>query len=526
MIRPLARLTGILALSISMFAVVAGVASATPVPDTPPHIFWTAPNLGVVARTSIETGASTNFASPGQPTGVTIDRETGKLFWADRENNVIYTSAADGSGMNQLSTGAAPIDAPENPAIDARRGRIYWPNLGNNTIGWASTDGSGDGGTLNVGSASINGPDAVAIDPTTDRIYWTNGLTFTPGVYPVGWAQLDGSGTSGSVGSNNGATYGLPFGIAVDPIGQKIYFTDFSTSHLTQMGTDGSGETLVIAADVVMDQPAGLTYDPSTGRLYVANFGATGISWFRPADGTSATIYANSATAIGSPVVSGAGKPTVSGTLSTPVGTTVTQPITITNTGDYALTIFGAGLEKTHTQFKLADGGTCVNKVIVVGGTCTLPITFSPTTPGAQSVPLSLITDAGNFGATVQADGVPTILSNLKTVRRCAAPQNAGALSVKFSLNLAQKLKAKLARQKGGRVPSKCPKRASGLFSGAVATEDSASLDGKAATQTRTLKQIFGTKRLAPGHYRLQLSYVAFDGTLQRRTAWFWALRD
>jgi DNA-binding beta-propeller fold protein YncE len=172
-----------------------------------------------------------------------------------------------------LAVLAAAMLAWATPALAASR--IYWGNLSNsNTISYADLDGSGNGGQLDTGGATINGPWGEALDPATNRIYWANYYNNT-----ISYANLDGSGSGGQL-DTSGATLDGPFGVTIDPATNTIYWANFENSTISYANLDGSGNGGQLnTTGATVDLPAGVTIDPATNTIYWVNFGADTVSY-------------------------------------------------------------------------------------------------------------------------------------------------------------------------------------------------------------------------------------------------------
>jgi DNA-binding beta-propeller fold protein YncE len=507
----------------ALTAVFAATAAASPT------IYWTDYSGGRLMQADVQTGVpATLVASAGSnPNGVAIDRTTGRIYWAVRGNNEIRSVLPDGTDEQTLNVAPGSIDSPVGVAIDWSRNRIYWANSNDPTtvgIGWASLDGSGDGGLLNTGTAESSYPQGVAVDVAGGRIYWANTSPTASG-RTLAYASLDGSGTGGTIPIDLGGSSITPIGMALSVSDGKLYWTDYNASFVGVVSTDGSGQQLLNPGGAAINGPGGAAFDPSSGLVYIANYGGHSISFLDPSAGTGGVLISSGAGyPWGSPAISGTGQiqATPAQSFSVDVGSAQSQTLTYANTGDYPVAIAGVTLSGGAGSFSVT--GSCANSSLAVGATCTEQVTFKPSASGSHNGTLQLTTDAGPVVTELSGQAGESFLSSLAAVRRCAVAADAGKLSAKFQLNRAQPLVATLARQVGGgRAPASCPKPFAGSnTSGKVKSVKTGSVNATAGAATRTLKQIFNTKSLSPGHYRLQLSYTGADHILQRRTTWFW----
>lgn len=259
------------------------------------------------------------------PEGMAYDPVTNRLFVANSggtPKGQITAINLDGSGATAFTAPGAPIEEPEGVVIDPVTRMIYWVNVDaspDGSIGWAHLDGS-SGGALNTTGATLDGPYKIALDPVAGRVYWAN---TDPSPEVISYANANNSGGGGDL---NLAGAPVPTGItglSADPAGNRIYWSENGSivdgvSFAALTGGNGGGVNLSGAA---LDEPYGLAFDPSLGRLYWGNYGndtlATGAIGFANLSGGAGGINILSAQVDGpqDPVVlkspSGAGAPVV-----------------------------------------------------------------------------------------------------------------------------------------------------------------------------------------------------------------------
>ena len=104
----------------------------------------------------------------------------------------------------------------------------------------------------------------IAVDPAGGKIYWTDFGNDT-----IKSADLDGSNVS-NTGQQRPCQ--SPFGIAVDPAGGKIYWTDFGNDTIKSADLDGSN-----VSNTGQQRPCQPTYgiavDPAGGKIYWTDSG-------------------------------------------------------------------------------------------------------------------------------------------------------------------------------------------------------------------------------------------------------------
>ena len=109
-------------------------------------------------------------------------------------------------------------------------------------------------------------PFGIALDVSGGKLYWTDA-----GTAKIQRSNLDGSGVEDLV------TTGLetPWGIALDVSGGKLYWADAGTAKIQRSNLDGSGaENLVTTG---LKSPLAIALDVSGGKLYWADTGTAKI---------------------------------------------------------------------------------------------------------------------------------------------------------------------------------------------------------------------------------------------------------
>jgi low density lipoprotein receptor-related protein 5/6 len=111
----------------------------------------------------------------------------------------------------------------------------------------------------------IEQPQALALDLTNHKLYWAD---FQGGEFPshIARSNLDGSSAEIVVSFSGGANNALPSGIAIDPAGGKIYWSDVrNVGSIHRMNLDGTGDETIISG---LGDPNRLVLDLSAGKLY------------------------------------------------------------------------------------------------------------------------------------------------------------------------------------------------------------------------------------------------------------------
>lgn len=142
-----------------------------------------------------------------------LDRNGGKMYWADFTNYKIQRANLDGSDTEDLVTDA---NATAGIALDVAANRMYWTNHQAAKIRRANLDGTNVEDLIALEDCLIptGCPGAIAVDPSGGKLYWTRVSQ------AIQRANLDGSDVEDLVGVTVFST-----GLAVDSAGNKLYWT-------------------------------------------------------------------------------------------------------------------------------------------------------------------------------------------------------------------------------------------------------------------------------------------------------------
>jgi low density lipoprotein receptor-related protein 5/6 len=154
----------------------------------------------------------------------------------------------DGSDLESL----VQETAVGSIAVDSGSGKMYWYGLG--WIRWANLDGTQEQQLIPAEFTS-----SMAIDVQAGKLYWVE--TQTPGGSEIRRADLDGSDVEDLV---TGLTD--PYGLAIDPAGDRMWWTDFALGTVHRSRLDGTEVTEVLSG---LDRPVGIGYLPLNDKIYM-----------------------------------------------------------------------------------------------------------------------------------------------------------------------------------------------------------------------------------------------------------------
>ncbi len=235
------------------------------------HIYWT--NMGVPDRDdgSIERanldGSDRKFIVPQgvtfTPKQIHLEKQSGKLYWCDREGMRVMRANLDGTNVETLvQTGEGDEDRRDltkwcvGITVDPKRGQIYWTQKG--------ADNSGLGRIFRAGLNLPAGMDPVRrtdietwfgdlpepidleLDPETRLMYWTDRGN-PPQGNTVNRAPIDEPARNGRAPELLVSDLMEGIGIALDIPGNRMFATDLGGS-LYSARLDGSEKRVLLAA--------------------------------------------------------------------------------------------------------------------------------------------------------------------------------------------------------------------------------------------------------------------------------------
>jgi DNA-binding beta-propeller fold protein YncE len=246
------------------------------------------------------TGSGAQF---NRAEGIAYDPTDKALYICDKKNFEIRRMTTDGvvttiagSPLEGRQDGTGPdarFSHSEGITFDARDGALYVADTNNNEIRRVTTagvvttvaggrEGFADGTGPN---ARFNSPTGIAYDAADGNLYVTDtGNERIRRVTPNGvTTTVTGGSTASFFGPNAKSRWGVPFGIAWDPVDGSFYVTDFLFNSVRRVSPDGvvsntAGDGSPGRYDGVFEgaefgSPVGIAADPATGYLYVADFG-------------------------------------------------------------------------------------------------------------------------------------------------------------------------------------------------------------------------------------------------------------
>jgi hypothetical protein len=386
------------------------------------HIYWAQPNDAAIGRANLD-GSSVDEGliatdPSGSPDGVAVDAQF--VYWADANTAAIGRANLDGTGVD--SGFISGLGTPRSVTTDGTW--LYWGDIGEGAVGRALVGGTGvdpdwlDFGTPVFGTTAVGG-----------FLYWTEPLFNS-----IGAVRL--SDLSGAEEFITGAD--LPEQVAVlsagavvtgsGAFGNVVVGADATQSYTV---TNNGNAPLIFAAGAVTLTGANanqwsLTVNTCAGQTIPAGGTCTVTARLNPTSaGSKSATLRFSDNAPGSPhTVSLTGRGTTATFSAAPasqdfggvrVGTTsAAQTFTISNTATGAnagpMTIPAGGVTLTGadaSQFAVG-ADACSGTTVAAGSSCTVAVTFSPTSTGATSANLHVADNATGAPHDVALAGTGT----------------------------------------------------------------------------------------------------------------------
>jgi hypothetical protein len=259
---------------------------------------------------------------------------------------------------------------------------VYSTYLGGSTFDWAygiATDSSG--------SAYVAGVTGSTDFPTQNPLYASlNGAASDAFVTKLDWNNTSSTLTLDYSTYLGGSANEFGYAIAIDSSGNAyVTGTTASTDFPTFIAVQGTNKT------------------PSSSQTgFVAKISSSPVP--------AANLSATSIPAFGSQIVNSSSSP---------------KSVTVTNTGSGPLTIVSVTISG---QFALDSSGTCPNTggTVAASGSCTIAVTFDPTTAGAQAGTVTITDNSNGVPSTQTVSVSGTGTASVSTVSLSTPPAFAG----------------------------------------------------------------------------------------------------
>lgn len=239
---------------------------------------WTDFQTGTIRVENTDGAVATLFGGEANPTGVAIDPAAGAIYWSDAGTGQIRVGHLDGHGAPR--TLFAGESAPTGVAVDPVHHVIFWTdydtNWNVNQPGSVRMGRLAPSGWSAIGRASTlfsgqHQPLGVTVDPQRDAIYWSDGS----GQIQVGFLDRARAAASGS-SLRLFAGQSKPSGLALNPANRTLFWSNNGNGTIMKGKINAGGNQAqgraVAAFQGEDSDPFGIAIDPLQHRLYWTDY--------------------------------------------------------------------------------------------------------------------------------------------------------------------------------------------------------------------------------------------------------------
>jgi DNA-binding beta-propeller fold protein YncE len=235
------------------------------------HLYWTnmghpKKNDGTILRSDLDGKNIVTIVPPGgtfTPKQLQLEKQSGKLYWSDREGMRVMGANLDGSNIEtlvdtsqgDLRPGSDPTKWCVGIAVDVDGGKLYWTQKGDDNAGQGRIfranielpqgQSSADRRDIELLYENLPEPIDLDLDSTNRMLYWTD-RGDPPRGNTVNRAPLDRQPGKEPEILFDHLMEGI--GLALDLKGGRMFFTDFAGT-VYSANLDGSNHKTLVAAE-------------------------------------------------------------------------------------------------------------------------------------------------------------------------------------------------------------------------------------------------------------------------------------
>ncbi|MCK4957034.1 MAG: DUF5050 domain-containing protein, partial [Candidatus Cloacimonetes bacterium] len=216
------------------------------------NIYWTDYTTDNIYKSDLDGFNQSTVTAAAACRGIAIDETNGYIYYVDNDNNKIIRKDLDGSNSIDIVTG---LVIPTALALDVEGGKIYWSDNDptKDHISRANLNGTSPEVVISAPSDNIYG---IALDLVNNKIYWTQ-----VSANKIQKADLNGSNAEDLItGLNN------PYGIALDVANNYMYWTDYGTDEVRRATLSGGSSTALVSTGLIY--PRSIAIDFQNSKLY------------------------------------------------------------------------------------------------------------------------------------------------------------------------------------------------------------------------------------------------------------------
>lgn len=229
-------------------------------------IYWTDKDDQLIGRSNADgSDFEVLVEDVDNPRGIALNIPGGKMYWADQEKDQILRANLNGTNV-EVFLAMSKDDLPNNIALDLQGEKIYWTARaqtllrGRDGIWRANLDGSEREMLVNF-LDGLDWPVGIALDLPRGKMYWAELRNAR-----IRRANLDGSNIETVLNATDGLR--RPMEVALDLNNDLLYWTDEEAATIRRADLNGNNVQKLLGPEHGLEQPRGLALDLAGGKMY------------------------------------------------------------------------------------------------------------------------------------------------------------------------------------------------------------------------------------------------------------------
>lgn len=250
------------------------------------RVFVSDSTLSKIVRVNPDaSNAATIISTASGLNGLSVDNVGRKLYWFEQNSNSIFSSNFDGSSKTTITTS---VTRPQAIAVDGTNQLLFVIHSPGSQK--AIIKMNLDGSSITTVVSKISGLGdylELAVNPNTQRVYYIDqNMASASSVKFIGYLDSKDQGTL-SLSSMS------PASIDIDLTNAKVYWSESDLHRIQRANLDlGSPETFLTLISIF--QPNGIALDPSGPTVYFTDSQQAGVFKYKAGDSASQTVLSAS----------------------------------------------------------------------------------------------------------------------------------------------------------------------------------------------------------------------------------------
>lgn len=251
-----------------------------PCSEATAKLYWSEMAPAKRLRSSNRDGTGATDVVPSglltDPRGIAVDASAGEIYWADQTLAKIYRSVLNSGVVEELASG---MQGPEGLALDSARRMLYWTDARGNKVQRLNL-------TSNIVEdvcVGLGGPRGIAVDHLNGKLYWSDLVS-----KKIERCNLDRSGREDFYTLGSSST---PLGLYVDGSSRMLYWAAYGAEKVVQRRSVDGGKVLTLASSTGV--PVEVALDTVGNQVYFADWKLKVIRRVGPTGGTVQTILSS-----------------------------------------------------------------------------------------------------------------------------------------------------------------------------------------------------------------------------------------